>query len=344
MRSFCIFALARIFFSTTSGQKPPENWLCFGSTKSCYWMTDDVEQVRNDGNTITRCRYDQPQLSFMTALFMNTHVPDLCGCQYCSFALPTMEPTVRPTFVPTEKPSYVPTFTPTLTLEPTTTLTVTMHPTHAPTSAPTAQPSTSPTRDVRWMTFDEEDSMLRDRSDNLMFIMNVLLNERDFAPSASFIAGIDRNYTIVFCSKPLDVATTAPATCKPVVICKPSVLCPVKKIGEQNAGPTKTQESATNASKDLKSLWGLLFLPGFLVGLCAAYGCYRQRNQNRLKQAAEGKLVEPYHIQQGHLTQQDKIGSVPHTVAHTQMKTVGDSMQNVEGPVVANRAPQPSQL
>jgi len=297
--------------SITSSIKAPQNWLCFGSTKSCYWVTDDVQKATADGYTVNRCRFDRPELSIMTSLFLNSYVSELCGCQYCSFTLPTMEPTLAPTGPPTfkptsDKPTSTPTEQPTIsgtTLSPTAQPTwtgetflptkapteplATPSPTEAPTTMqPTPQPTESPTSEIRWMMFDENDKELRDSTNNLVYIMNTVLNQIDFHPSVSFFDGTDRNYTVLFCSQPYDALNSVPdAICEPVVICDPSVKCPKKKT-KRNV----LRESANQASADMKALWGLLFIPGFLVGVCAAYGFYRQRNRH--KQSAEGHLID----------------------------------------------------
>jgi len=183
-----ILALGSIIFSATSSLKAPENWLCIGHAKSCYWITDDIEKVKYDGNEVTSCRYDHPETSLIAALVLKTHVSHLCGCEFCSFSLPTLAPT-----------------SPTQQYEP-----VYINP---------AIPTPHPTEDLLWMTFDETTNKFRPE-DDLLLIMTTLLNQMDFFPSGRLIDGTHTNYSIVFCTKPYDVVSPAPATCEPLVICK----------------------------------------------------------------------------------------------------------------------------
>jgi len=108
-----------------------------------------------------------------------------------------------------------------------------------------------------------------------------------FSPSTSFFETGAGNYTVFFCIKSLETLAT---TCEPVVICTPSPSC-VKEEKETIVSEIHVKSATTKASGDVKSLWGLLFLPGFFVGICAAYGVYRHRVNNRSKETTKANLI-----------------------------------------------------
>jgi len=133
-----------------------------------------------------------------------------------------------------------------------------------------------------------------------------------------FLAG-SGNYTVFFCIKSLE--TPYSTTCEPVIICRPSPACGNKD--------TSTEEvPVTNKSKasELKGLWGLLFLPGFCVGICAAYGVYRQRVKNRKKESKQGHFIEPIYDNQVSVPQNQLVQQgVKHDVADPRETNGGDS-------------------
>jgi len=317
--------------------KIPQDWVCNWPTKSCYWFTDDVNRL-NDGDIVdsTQCRYDQPELTLFTSMLLNSYSSTLCGCQYCSFTIPTVSPTLgptlsptrtpsrKPTYGPTNRPSLAPTLAPTLsptptlmplptlspseeptlspseeewqqypTKEPTATPSKgpTVVPTIKPTSGPTYVPTPQPTLAVNWMTFEDEEFRNADMTSPMTWI-NLFTTKLGFSPSTSFFETGAGNYTLFFCIKSLETLAT---TCEPVVICTPSPSCVAKKSVAKKKDIKISEahvKSANKASGDVKSLWGLLFLPGFFVGICAAYGIYRHRvNKNRLKRTTKASMI-----------------------------------------------------
>jgi len=348
-----MFVIGSIFLSTVfstdlpgnyfpDNLKIPQDWVCNWPTKSCYWVTDDVNRL-NDGDIIdsSECRYDQPELTLFTSMLLNSYSSTLCGCQYCSFTIPTVSPTLGPTYSPTrtptrkptdeptDRPSRTPTRPPTLEAEkittnlatpeptnepilstpepitywdynvedeewqqypkeptPTPSKVPTVVPTEKPTSGPTYVPTPQPTRAVNWMTFEDEEFRNADMTSPMAWI-NLFSTKLGFSPSTSFFETGAGNYTLFFCIKSLETLAT---TCEPVVICTPSPSCLAKKKDINVSGAHV--QSANKASGDVKSLWGLLFLPGFFVGICAAYGIYRHRaNKNRLKETTKASMI-----------------------------------------------------
>jgi len=121
-----------------------------------------------------------------------------------------------------------------------------------------------------------------------------------------FLAG-SGNYTVFFCIKSLE--TPYSTTCEPVIICRPSPAC-----GNKDTSTEEVPVNQKSKASELKGLWGLLFLPGFCVGICAAYGVYRQRVKNRKKESKQGHFIEPYDNQ-----------GVKHDVADPRQTNGGDS-------------------
>jgi len=133
------------------------------------------------------------------------------------------------------------------------------------------------------MTFEEE-KLFRKNDLSPDAITDLILNQVDFTHFASYYAMGTGNYTIMLCIKQL---FTLLVTCEPVVKCNPSVKCSADQAPVVPVVPVVTKQSAKKASKDSGSLLGLLFIPGFFVGLCVAYGVYRQRVKNRVNETGK---------------------------------------------------------
>jgi len=96
-----------MLLSAISGLKRPENWSCFEQTNACHMVTDDMDVVEKSGNDLSKCRYDQVQLSMAMSLFMETYVSHLCGCQPCKFMPKTYALKDAATEGPTPDPELV---------------------------------------------------------------------------------------------------------------------------------------------------------------------------------------------------------------------------------------------
>lgn len=295
-----MFVIGSIFLAASSSDsyfpgnlKFPQDWICSYHTKSCYWVTDDLNRL--DGGSILsseNCRYDQPELTLITSMFVNTHDFGLCGCQYCSFTIPTAAPTPAPT--PDSNEMIIPWWA------------VTAPPVWG-TGEP-EPPTLAPTDDLNWMTFDQEELFRNKDTDSLLEVINFFFNYMGFSPSRKdFLTG-DGTYTVFFCTKSLEKPYGT--TCEPVIICSPSPSCE----DEDTTSTAEVSDTPKKASGDLKALWGLLFLPGFFVGMCAAYGVYRQRVKNRKKESKPGFIIEPLYENQEVESLSVQQG-VPHAVA-----------------------------
>jgi len=325
-----MFVIGSIFLAASSSDsyfpgnlKFPKYWICSWHTKSCYTVTDDLSRL-NGGSIVSSadCRYDQPELTLITSMFVNTYVSSLCGCQYCSFTIPTAAPTRRPTREPTPKPTPVPTSEPTPEWGPDT-----EEPIHdilgeAPTMRvpESKHPTLAPTLDVNWMTFDQEELFRIKGNTSPLDLMSFFHNQVGFSISAmNFLTG-GGNYTVFFCIKSLK--TPYSTTCEPVIICRPSPSCGNKDTSTAEVPVTHKFK----ASGELKGLWGLLFLPGFFVGICAAYGVYRQRVKNRKKESKQGHIIEQLYDNQVSVPQNQLVQQgVPHDVADPRKTNGGDS-------------------
>jgi len=294
-----MFVIGSIFLAASSSDSYfpgnlnfPQDWICSWHTKSCYWVTDDLNRLNGGGIVSSAdCRYNQPEVTLITSMFVNTYISSLCGCQYCSFTIPTAAPTPSPA---PEPPSMG---APEL-----------KHQTLAPTI-----------EEGSWMTFDQEELFRNKDPANHMEMMNFWHNIMGFSITGmEFLKG-GGNYTVFFCIK--SVETPYSTTCEPVIICRPSPACGNKD--------TSTEEvPVTNKSKasELKGLWGLLFLPGFCVGICAAYGVYRQRVKNRKKESKQGHFIEPIYDNQVSVPQNQLVQQgVKHDVADPRETNGGDS-------------------
>jgi len=157
-----MFVIGSIFLAASSSDSYfpgnlnfPQDWICSWHTKSCYWVTDDLNRLNGGGIVSSAdCRYNQPELTLITSMFVNTYVSSLCGCQYCSFTIPTAEPTRRPTPEPTPRLN-----------EP------------MPADPPSGDnglkhPTLSPTVEMNWMTFDQEELFREKDPGNHMEMMN----------------------------------------------------------------------------------------------------------------------------------------------------------------------------
>jgi len=107
MRCSHMFAFGSMLLSAISGLKRPENWSCFEQTNACHMVTDDMDVVEKSGNDLSKCRYDQVQLSMAMSLFMETYVSHLCGCQPCKFMPKTYALKDAATEGPTPDPELV---------------------------------------------------------------------------------------------------------------------------------------------------------------------------------------------------------------------------------------------
>merc|ERR1719462_111303 len=345
-----MFVIGSIFFTAVSSSavdsanyfpsnlKFAEDWICYWPTKSCYWVTDDVNRLRNSASIVSsaECRYDQPELTFLTSMWMNSFSSSLCGCQYCSFSIPTVSPTVSPTLRPTYSPTRTPTVRPYEDTQAYRDWLVESNRIRPFTNAPAAGtlfPTLSPTDELNWMTFDEEDLFRNQDMTSPLTWINIFHNNAGFSPSTSFFETGAGNYTLFFCIKNLE---TLSATCEPVVICTPSPACLAKKKDISESSVSVTQKSDNKATGN--SLLGLLFIPGFLVGICAAYGYYRVKNrvketkanvvgqddnqvsvpQNQPVLQNVQNLPNQHYVQQGHQ-------GVPNAVADQQVTNEGDS-------------------
>jgi len=173
-----------------------------------------------------------------------------------------------------------------------------------------------------------------------------------FSLSSEYFLTGTGNYTVFFCIKSLE--TPYSTTCEPIVICSPSPLCKAKRKVATVSEVSVT--SAKKASGDMKSLWGLLFLPGFFVGICAAYGVYRQRVKNRKKESKQAHIIEAQYDNQVSVPQNQpalqnmnyvapghqanassyQVQGVPHAVADPRVTTGGDSRHTEESIAVMN--------
>jgi len=160
---------------------------------------------------------------------------------------------------------------------------------------PTYPPSTLPAEDseddIQWKMFDETSRQLSEPVD-FQYIFVALTNQLDVS-NFLFERIWDKNpYKVVLCSKPFGAINTANADCRPVFECAAAHPCPAKekeaeRIARQKG--TSTPTPSTKKQTGIKELWALLFLPGFVVGICAAYGFVRYRN-NQLRAAREQKM------------------------------------------------------
>jgi len=336
MRCSQMFVIGSIFLTASSSDSYfpgnlnfPQDWICSWHTKSCYWVTDDVDRLKG-GSVLTssECRYDQPELTLITSMFVNTHVPSLCGCQYCSFTIPTAAPTRGPSPSPTPEPTPAPTPEPTNitdTLLPETP-TPAMPAAEAEYDQPlaTALPTLAPTHDVNWMTFDQEELFRNKDTTSPLEWINFFNNQMGFSLSRKDFLEGDDDYSVFFCIKSLEEPYST--TCEPVIICTPSPSC-----GKKETSTEEVSDTPKKASGDLKALWGLLFLPGFCVGICAAYGVYRQRVKNRKKESEKGVIIEPL-VPQNQPVQQ----GVTHAVADPRQTNGKDSRHMDESIAIMN--------
>jgi len=292
--------------------KIPQDWICSWHSKSCYWVTDDLNRL-NGGSILTSgdCRYDQPELTLITSMFVNTHISSLCGCQYCSFTIPTAAPTRRPTPEPTPEPNNI--------IAP-------EEPASGSEADESENPTLAPTHDVNWMTFDQEELFRNKDTTSPLEWINFFYNYMGFSLSRTDFLNGDDKYTVFFCTKSLEAPYRT--TCEPVIICSPSPACGDKDTSTAEVSDTPKSKKA---SGDLKALWGLLFLPGFFVGICAAYGVYRQRVKNRKKETKQGLIIEPLYdnqVTENQPVQQDVQG-VSHAVANPR-QTNGRDLRNMD--------------
>jgi len=321
-----MFVIGSIFLAASSTDnyfaddlKFSQDWICSWHTRSCYWVTDDLNRL-NGGSVVhsADCRYDQPEITMMTSMFVNTHVSSLCGCQYCSFtipsAAPTRGPTRRPTLEPTLEPTIAGTSEATTIQDPYVQDPYVQDPyvyvaptTLAPTDMPTTAPTPKPTYQHNWMTFDQENFFRTKDTTSPMEWINFFFNHMGFSLSSTYFLTGTGNYTVFFCTKNLE--TPYDTTCEPIVICSPSPLC---QKTDKASEVSITHKSTKKASGNMKSLWGLLFLPGFFVGICAAYGVYRQRVKNRKEKSKKAHFIEPKHDNQVSVPQnQPALQNIP---------------------------------
>merc|ERR1719204_390873 len=223
-------------------------------------MTNDVNSMPWSESIVTtsECRSDQPELDPMSSFLLNKFVSSHCGCHYCSVTFPTSQPT-RVT----------------------------------DTDAETEESTAAGTHELRWLTSDEEEIISTQGSFGPYVWFKIIQNNmEDLSTSTSYFETGTGNYTLFFCIKHID---TRSATCEPVVICTPSPSCLLAKKKDTriaSEAPIVTHKSANKASGDLKSLWGLLFLPGFFVGICSAYGVYQHRIKSSLKETTKAHVIE----------------------------------------------------
>jgi len=176
------------------------------------------------------------------------------------------------------------------------------------------------------------------------YIFTAVTNQMDMNNFLPRLAWETKRYTMSICSKPWVHFAKEKATCEPLIHCEANKACPAKDKKYAAEREASKKESTNNASNDLKSLWGLLFLPGFLVGACAAY-CYYRHRRTQSRDAARGQDIEArqnthvgvqqnvpvqqthhdspnvQYIQNGHRAngQQNHAENVPHAVTRPQM-------------------------
>jgi len=176
------------------------------------------------------------------------------------------------------------------------------------------------------------------------YVFEAVTNQMDMN---NFLPGLvweSRKYTMSICRKPWVNFAKELATCEPLIQCEANKACPAKDKKNKAEREASAKESTNNASNDLKALWGLLFLPGFLVGACAAY-CYYRHRRTQSRDSARGQDIEArqnthvgvqpnvpvqqthhdspnvQYIQNGHRAngQQNHVDNVPHAVTRPQM-------------------------
>jgi len=298
-----MFAIWSMLLTTVLSATKP--WLCFKSMNACYLVTDDVSSVKRKFPT-NGCRNDNPNLSHMTTSFLDEFIAPLCGCEYCSF-----EPKTYPT---------------------------------SAIAAPAGpEDSGEEEGDMEFRVYDETANTARplDGVDNDMEWMIVAyLNMLDISNFIPINVWTHTNYTISVCSKAFDKMTGS-ATCTAYLHCAAAKPCPAKEK-EAKRLASFTAKSSEKKSSEAKGLLGLLFIPGFLVGICAAYGFYRYRrskqsNREHVKKEQRTHLQQNVPVQQtmqdspnvqyiqnGHRAngpnyQQNHVDNVPHAVTQPQM-------------------------
>jgi len=297
-----MFAIGSMLFASISAVKSPQDWLCVESHGACYFMTDDVANVKHK-NPTQECSAENPNLSIITSHFVDSHIIELCGCEYCEFSSVTY-------------PSV---------------------------SGSTPSEEEEPT-DIHWYMYDEaakSHSLGPTDMDYVIIALMNLIDMNNFIP----LKWESEKFTMSVCSKPMNKFSTALATCEPLIHCKAAQPCLAKekKAEADRVAAANNGKGSNKASNDLKSLWGLLFLPGFLVGVCAAYCFYRHR-RNTMREAVKRQDIEVpqnthigvqqnvpvqqtkhdspnvQYIPNGHRTNgQQKHDNVPHAVSRPQM-------------------------
>jgi len=244
-----MFAIGSILISTVTSIKPIQDWVCFSSLNACFMITDDWTNLVMKDNSLLTCRRENPNLAYVQSTLVDNFIHQLCGCNTCDHG---------------DLPDYPPT-----------------------SSIPVEY---SEDDDVQWMMFDESSRQISTPVD-IQYILIALTNQLDVSNFLFERIWDKTPYDVVLCSKPFGLIHTANADCRPVYHCEAAYPCPAKeKEAERLAKKAKsTPTPSTQKQTGIKELWALLFLPGFVVGICAAYGFVRYRN-NQLRAAREQKM------------------------------------------------------